>query len=65
MKKKQEHLLAVHTANNICMESKKKNITSSDTEAPSGKHSACVVSNVAKPLSEKKPPFFENQQVFN
>lgn len=53
-----KNLLAVQTANNICMESKKKNITSSDTEAPRGKHSACVVSNVANPLSEKKPPLF-------
>lgn len=41
-------LLAVHTANNICIESKKKNITSNETEAPSGRHSACVVSSVAK-----------------
>lgn len=42
-------LLAVHTANNICMESKKKNITSSEMEAPRGRHNACVVSRVANP----------------
>lgn len=41
-------LPAVATANSICIESKKKNITSSDMEAPSGKQSACIVSNVAK-----------------
>lgn len=36
----------MHIANNICMESKKKNITNSDIEAPSGKHNACIVSKV-------------------
>lgn len=40
-------ITAVHTANSICIESKKKNITSSDMDAPSGRHSACIVSNVA------------------
>lgn len=39
--------LAVQTANSICIESKKKNMTSKDMEAPSGKHRACIVSNVA------------------
>lgn len=40
------NLLAVHIANSICMESKKKNITNSDIEAPKGKHNACIVSKV-------------------
>lgn len=39
-------LLAVHMANNICIESKKKNMTRSDTEAPKGRQRACIVSNV-------------------
>lgn len=43
----QWYLLAVQTANNICIESKKKNITSNDIDAPSGRQSACIVSNVA------------------
>lgn len=46
-----ENLLAVHTANNICIESKKKNITSNETDAPSGRQSACVASSVANPES--------------
>jgi hypothetical protein len=40
------HLLAVQIANNICIESKKKNITSRDIDAPKGKHNACIVSRV-------------------
>lgn len=52
-------LLAVHTAKSICIESKKKNITSRDTEAPKGKHSACIVSSVAN-LSAKIQPFKSN-----
>lgn len=40
-------IIAVHTANSICIESKKKNITNSDTDAPSGRQRACIVSNVA------------------
>lgn len=40
------NLLAVHIANNICIESKKKNMTNSDIEAPRGKHKACIVSSV-------------------
>lgn len=39
--------LAVHTANSICMESKKKNMTNNEMDAPKGRHSACIVSNVA------------------
>lgn len=54
------HLLAVHTANSICMESKKKNITSREIEAPSGKHNACVVSKVAKPASIPRKSFKNN-----
>lgn len=46
-----ENLLAVHTANNICIESKKKNITSNEIDAPSGRQSACVASSVANPES--------------
>ncbi len=41
------NLLAVQTANSICIESKKKNITRSEIDAPSGKHNACIVSKVA------------------
>lgn len=41
------YLLAVQTANNICIESKKKNITSNEMDAPSGRHRACIVSSVA------------------
>ena len=33
-------------ANNICIESKKKNMTSNDTDAPNGKHIACNESKV-------------------
>lgn len=40
------NLLAVHIANNICIESKKKNITSNETDAPNGKQRACIVSRV-------------------
>ena len=39
-------MTAVQMANNICIESKKKNMTSSETEAPSGKHIACSESRV-------------------
>lgn len=37
---------AVHIAKSICIESKKKNMTRSEMEAPSGRHSACIVSKV-------------------
>lgn len=43
------YLLAVQIANSICIESKKKNIIKSETDAPSGKHSACIVSKVCTP----------------
>lgn len=39
-------LLAVQMAKSICIESKKKNMTSSEMDAPRGRHSACMVSNV-------------------
>ena len=39
-------MTAVQMANNICIESKKKNMTSNDTEAPNGKHIACNESKV-------------------
>jgi hypothetical protein len=39
-------MTAVQIAKSICIESKKKNMTSSDTEAPSGKHMACRESRV-------------------
>lgn len=45
------HLLAVQMAKSICIESKKKNITSSEMLAPRGKHSACMVSSVCTLLS--------------
>lgn len=45
--------LAVLIANNICIESKKKNITNSDIEAPSGKHNACIVSKVWTSIKKK------------
>lgn len=54
------HSLAVQTANSICIESKKKNITRSEIEAPSGKHNACVVSRVAKPESMPRKSFKNN-----
>lgn len=44
---RKKNLLAVQTANNSCIESKKKNMINNDIEAPKGKHSACIVSNVA------------------
>lgn len=38
--------LAVQTAKRSCIESKKKNMTRRETDAPSGKHKACIVSSV-------------------
>lgn len=46
-------LLAVQMANSICMESKKKNITRSETDAPNGRHNACIVSKVCTSRIEK------------
>lgn len=47
-------ITAVQTANNICIESKKKNITNNDTDAPNGRQSACIVSNVANLSANKQ-----------
>ena len=55
-------LLAVQIANNICMESKKKNITSSEMDAPKGRHNACIVSRVWTSAIIKKEP---NNQLEN
>lgn len=52
--------LAVHTAKSICIESKKKNITRSEIEAPRGRQSACVVSRVANPESKPRKSFNNN-----
>ena len=43
-------ITAVQIANNICIESKKKNMTSNDIEAPNGRHIACIESSVCIPL---------------
>ena len=43
-------MTAVQMAKSICMESKKKNMTSKEIEAPSGKHMACNESKVWIPL---------------
>ena len=39
-------IMAVQMANNICIESKKKNMTKRETEAPRGKHMAWMESRV-------------------
>ena len=39
-------MTAVQMAKSICIESKKKNMTSNDIEAPNGRHIACIESNV-------------------
>ena len=50
-------MTAVQMANNICIESKKKNMTSRETEAPRGKHIACSESRVWIPLDPFDSPF--------
>lgn len=55
------NLLAVQTAKSICIESKKKNMTRSETDAPNGKQIACVVSSVAKPESIPRKSFKNNE----
>ena len=50
-------MTAVQMAKSICIESKKKNMTSNDTEAPSGKHMACKESRVWIPLEPFGSPF--------
>ncbi len=42
-------ITAVHMANNNCIESKKKNITNREMEAPTGRHIACSESRVWTP----------------
>ena len=37
-------------ANNICIESKKKNMTSKEMDAPRGRQRACIVSSVWTPV---------------
>ena len=39
-------MTAVQEAKSICMESKKKNMTNREMEAPNGKHIACSESRV-------------------
>ena len=46
MPPKEQHLPAVQMVKTTCTESKKKNMTSRDTEAPIGRNSACVESIV-------------------
>ena len=43
-------MTAVQMANSICIESKKKNMTSREMEAPRGRHMACSESKVWIPL---------------
>ena len=50
-------MTAVQMANNICIESKKKNMTNRDTEAPRGKHMAWIESRVWIPLAPLGSPF--------
>lgn len=59
---KSHDLLAVQIANNICIESKKKNITSSEMDAPNGRHNACIVSRVWTSATEKSS--ITNQEVY-
>ena len=49
-----DHLLAVQIANSICIESKKKNITSNETDAPNGRQSAWTVSSVCTSVRERE-----------
>ena len=39
-------MTAVQEAKSICMESKKKNMTNKEMEAPKGRHIACILSRV-------------------
>lgn len=48
-------IIAVQMAKSICMESKKKNMTRSEMEAPRGRHSACIVSRVCTLFSVPWP----------
>jgi len=46
-------ITAVHTANNNCIESKKKNMISKENDAPTGRHIACRESRVVILLSPR------------
>lgn len=48
-------IIAVQMAKSICMESKKKNMTRREMEAPSGRHRACIVSSVCTLFSAPWP----------
>lgn len=50
------HLPAVQMVKTTCTESKKKNMTSRDTEAPIGRNRACVESIVWIPAKQYKQP---------
>ena len=55
-------MTAVQMAKSICIESKKKNMTSSDIEAPNGRHIACIESRVCIPLAfDSFPPDGESE----
>ena len=49
-------ITAVQEAKSICIESKKKNMTSSEMDAPRGRHIACRESRVWIPDPELLPP---------
>ena len=49
-----QNILDVQMAKSICMESKKKNITNNDIDAPNGRHRACMVSNVCTSNSREE-----------
>uniref|UniRef100_A0A6B0U8Q4 Uncharacterized protein n=1 Tax=Ixodes ricinus TaxID=34613 RepID=A0A6B0U8Q4_IXORI len=48
-------IIAVQMAKSICMESKKKNMTRSEMDAPRGRHKACTVSRVCTLVSTPWP----------
>ena len=54
-------MTAVQMANSICIESKKKNMTSREMEAPRGRHMACRESKVWIPLLLLLLPLLEEQ----
>ena len=54
-------MTAVQMANSICIESKKKNMTSNDIEAPSGRHIACIESNVWMPFDDFPSLLFDDE----
>lgn len=60
-------ILAVQIANNICIESKKKNMTNNEILAPNGRHNACIVSSVCTLFSvcTWKKMFISNSVFFS